>query len=78
MADSFPCEMAALNSDGATCHTARTTIGQIEENEMNVWNEGSENSPGLNLIEHTWTWLLESVFNPPHPKTREQLIKRAE
>ena len=40
MVDSFLCrEMAVLNSDGATCHTARTNIGQDEEGEIKIWNE---------------------------------------
>ena len=42
----FPCtDMAVLMQDGATCHTARATLNQIEQSGVKVWTDWPGNFP---------------------------------
>ena len=76
-------DLVTFMSDGAPCHTAKSTMKLIEEKMsdpvVNVWTgrgvwPGS--SPDLNVIEPVWGELQESVFLEPRPKTRQELEER--
>ena len=41
-------DMAVLMQGGATCHTARATLNQIEQSGVKVWTEWPGNFPDLN------------------------------
>lgn len=67
-----------LMQDGATCHTARATMNVINRDFPAVWTDWPGNSPDLNVIEHIWSRLQDSVLHNPRPRNREQLIRRVE
>jgi len=54
-------QMSVLMQDGATCHTARAMLDQIEQTGVKVWTDWRGNSPDLNLIEHIWALYLKNL-----------------
>jgi transposase len=64
--------------DGAPAHTANATLISLRERFNGIWSKGvwPGNSPDLNPIENIWPILQDSVFNPPRPQTRNELITR--
>ena len=69
---------ATLQQDSAPGHNTKSVIKKIEATFQHSWTKGvwPGNSPDLNVIEHVWSVLQNSVFIAPKPKTREQLITR--
>ena len=69
---------ATFMQDSAPPHNTKSVIKKIEDNFPMTWTKGvwPGNSPDLNVIEHVWNVLRESVFIEPKPKTRDQLMTR--
>lgn len=71
-------KLATLLQDSAPAHIYKPVLVQIKANFPKVWSKGlwPGNSPDLNVIEHVWNVLQESVFKPPRPNNRQKLIER--
>ena len=69
---------ATFMQDSAQPHNTKSVIKEIEDSFPMTWTKGvwPGNSPDLNVIEHVWNVLQESVFIEPKPKTRDELITR--
>ena len=67
-----------LMQDGARAHTAKASIAKIKNGITSVWEDRPGNSPDLNVIKNVWSVMQESVFEPPRPRNREQLIARVQ
>jgi len=68
----FPrADISVLMQDGATSHTARAMLNQIEQTGVKVWTDWPGNSPDLNPIEQAWARLLVSVLKESRPKRIE-------
>ena len=70
---------ATLQQDSAPGHNTKS-IKKIETTFPHSWTKGvwPGNSPDLNVIQHVWSVLKNSVFVAPKPKTRDQLITRVQ
>ena len=68
-------DQTILMHDGAKCYTVKATLRQLEKKGAWFWNDWPGNSD-LNVIEHIWDILQDSIFNEPSPRNREQLIVR--
>jgi hypothetical protein len=66
--------------DGAPAHTAKATLDLLAGVFSEVWTKGTwpGNSPDLNLIEHIWADIQESIFREPRPRNRAGLIERVQ
>ena len=70
--------LSTLMQDGAKGHTSRFSTEHIRRNFQNYWSDWPGNSPDLNVIEHIWEIIQNSVFEEPRPTNREELITRAQ
>lgn len=79
--DLFPIKKKiTYQADGAPAHNSSSVMKIVNMNFERVWSKGMwpGNSPDLNVIEHVWAKLQESVFIEPLPTDRHSLIKRIE
>lgn len=77
----FSCPRKILfQQDMAPAHSSKVTSKFLKESDLETWSKGQwpGNSPDLNVIEHIWHQLQESVLVEPRPTTREELIQRVQ
>ena len=67
-------DRSILMQDGTKAYTAETTMQLLHSQNVKVWTDWPGNSPDLNIVEHIWSILQDSVFKEPHLRNREQLI----
>ena len=69
-------DRSILMQDSAKAHTAEATMRLLHGQNVKVWTDWPGNSPDLNVVEHIWSILQDSVFKESRPRNREQLITR--
>jgi hypothetical protein len=66
--------------DGAPAHNYTPVIKKLKSRFDHLWTRGvyPGSSTDLNVIEHLWAELQDSVFIEPRPTNRQELIDRVQ